>query len=145
MIALGIVLIIISGTFALGVALSNTTATQAEAFGVSLSNVTLGGLFLAGIVTGAALLIGVTLLLAGIARQRHRRRAAVAQVKAVTGESATLAEQNTRLQEELAQQRHQPVVNTPYPQEGLDAPGTDDQSADSRGTQTRKRPGLFDR
>ena len=83
--ALGIVLVVVSGVFALGVALSNTSTTQAEAFGVSLSNVSLGGLFLAGVVTGSVLLVGLTLMLAGAARKRHRRQAVKSQVKSVQG------------------------------------------------------------
>ena len=119
MIALGIVLAVVSGVFALGVVLSNTSATQAEAFGVSLSNVTLGGLFLAGVVTGAALLIGLTLMLAGAIRKRHRRQAIKSQVKSVQGERAGLADENVRLHEELEEQRRRsvvPVTSNPYPQ-----------------------------
>ena len=127
MVALGIVLAVVSGVFALGVVLSNTSTTQAEAFGVSLSNVSLGGLFLAGVVTGAVLLIGLTLMLAGAARKRHRRQAVRSQVKSVQGESAGLADENVRLHEELEDQRRRsvvPVTSNPYPQTTQGGPAT---------------------
>ena len=150
MIALGIVLLVLSGVFALGVALSNTSSTQAEAFGVSLSNVTLGGLFLAGVVTGAVLLLGLTLLLAGLARKRHRRRAVKAEVKGVRNERSGLAEENLRLQEELSEQRRRsvlPVTSNPYPRNGSEAPAGE-QPVDGPtepDPAARKRPGLFGR
>ena len=153
MIALGIVLVVLSGVFALGVTLSNTSSTQAEAFGVSLSNVTLGGIFLAGVVTGAVLLIGLTLLLAGAARKRHRRRAVKAEVKGVRTERAGLAEDNLRLQEELADQRRRavlPVTSNPYPRPDRDevraADGREDEAHDApEDATTRRRPGRFGR
>ena len=147
MIALGIVLLVLSGVFALGVALSNTSATQAEAFGVSLTNVTLGGLFLAGVVTGAVLLLGLTLLLAGAARKRHRRRAVKAEVKGVRTERTGLAAENERLQEELTEERRRsvlPVTSNPYPRNG----SAEEQPVESGTGQeppARKRPGLFGR
>ena len=147
MIALGIVLLVLSGVFALGVALSNTSATQAEAFGVSLTNVTLGGLFLAGVVTGAVLLLGLTLLLAGTARKRHRRRELKAEVKGVRTERTGLAAENERLQEQLTEERRRsvlPVTSNPYPR----SDAAEEQPADSAtGPEptARKRPGLFGR
>ena len=147
MIALGIVLLVLSGVFALGVALSNTSATQAEAFGVSLTNVTLGGLFLAGVVTGAVLLLGLTLLLAGTARKRHRRRALKAEVKGVRTERTGLAAENERLQEELTEERRRsvlPVTSNPYPRTDP-AEGQPADSATGPEPTARKRPGLFGR
>ena len=147
MIALGIVLLVLSGVFAVGVALSNTSATQAEAFGVSLTNVTLGGLFLAGVVTGSVLLLGLTLLLAGTARKRRRRRALKAEVKGVRTERTGLAAENERLQEELTEERRRsvlPVTSNPYPRnDSAEEQPTD--GATGEEPAARKRPGLFGR
>jgi hypothetical protein len=83
------------------VVLSNTNAVSAEAFGVSLSNVTVGGLFLAGVVAGAVLLLGLVLLLAGASRKRSRRVAVKREVKGVRTEREQLAEENAELRAKL--------------------------------------------
>ena len=151
MIALGIVLLVLSGVFTLGVALSNTSTTQAEAFGVSLTNVSLGALFLAGVVAGAVLLIGLTLLMAGLTRRRHRRRAVRAEVKGVRTERAGLAEENLRLQEEITEQRRRsvlPVTSNPYPRGGAEGGTAAEEPFDvapADGSTTRRRPGRFGR
>ena len=150
MIALGIVLLVLSGVFTLGVALSNTSSTQAEAFGVSLSNVSLGALFLAGVLTGVVLLLGLTLLLAGAARSRRRARAVKAEAKGVRTERAGLAEENIRLHDELTEQRRSallPMTGDPYPRGEADGPA-DEQPAAAIGEPdptSRRRPGLFGR
>lgn len=136
MIALGIVLVVLSGAFALGVALSNTSHTQAEAFGVSLSNVTLGGLFLAGVATGAVLLLGLALMLAGGGRKSRRRRAAKAEVKGVRTERAGLADENARLQEELVAERGRAVSPAAVAPAGSDPyPTRQDEHTGDRATQ----------
>ena len=73
MFALGLVLLVVSGVFTLGVVLSNTDPVSASAFGVSLTNVSLGGLFLAGAVAGLVIMLGLAMMVAGAARKRHRR------------------------------------------------------------------------
>ena len=73
MFALGLVLLVLSGVFTLGVVLSNTDPVSAAAFGVSLDNVSLGGFFLAGAIAGLIFGLALALMLAGAARKRSRR------------------------------------------------------------------------
>ena len=105
MAALGLVLIVLSGLLTAGIALSNTDPAHASAFGVTLSNVNIGGLFLVGAITGLVFGIGLALMLAGAARKRAHRRGLKREVKNVRGERESLAEENARLQEQLQRER----------------------------------------
>ena len=77
----------------------------AEAFGVSLSNVSVGGLFLTGVITGIVGALGLTMLLGGFARRRSKKVRSKRAVRSARGEAETLAEENARLQEQLARER----------------------------------------
>ena len=103
MAALGLVLLVLSGVFTLGVVLSNTDPVpKAEAFGVSLSNVSLGGLFLAGAIAGLIFGIGLGLMVAGAARKRHRRVQTKQTIKGNRSEKEQLAAENDELRSRLA-------------------------------------------
>jgi lipopolysaccharide export LptBFGC system permease protein LptF len=101
--ALGLLLLIVSVAVALGVVLSNTDATSAAAFGMTVSNITLGGLFLAGVVTGLVFMLGLGLLVSGTARQRRRRIQAKHTVRGVRSEKEQLEEENAALRARLAE------------------------------------------
>lgn len=106
MFALGLVLLVVAGAVTLGVVLSNTsTISDASAFGVSISNVSIGGLFLAGAVAGLLLMLGLSLMVAGAARKRHRRVETKRTVKGVRSEREQLATENEQLRSELASSR----------------------------------------
>lgn len=107
MFALGLVLLVLSGVFTLGVVLSNTdpVAASASAFGVSLSNVSIGGFFLAGAVAGLIFGLALALMLAGAARKRSRRVQTKRTVKGVRSEKDELAAENDRLRSELSNRR----------------------------------------
>jgi len=101
--ALGLVLLIISGAVTLGVALSNTDPVpSASAFGVSLSNVSIGGLFVAGAVAGAVLMLGISLMVAGAARKRRRRVETKRTVRGVRSEKEQLEAENSDLRSQLS-------------------------------------------
>lgn len=102
MVAIGLVLLVLSGVFTLGVVLSNTDSTAAAAFGVSLSNVTIGGLFLAGAIAGMIFMLGLALLAAGAGRSRHRRVANKQAVRGVRSEKDQLEAENSELKAQLA-------------------------------------------
>jgi TRAP-type C4-dicarboxylate transport system permease large subunit len=114
MVALGLVLLVLAALLTLGIVLSNTDPANAAAFGVTLSHVSIGGLFLVGVVTGAVAMLGLTLLLGGSVRQRNKRVAAKRQVRSATGEASSLQEENARLAAELEETRRRsgpaPVV-----------------------------------
>jgi len=109
---LGAILLVLCLVLSAGVYFSNTDAITAEAFGVSLSNVTLGGFFLAGVVTGGLLLLALGMLLGGAARKRRKRTALKREVRTARGEQETLAERNARLEAELERER-----TSAYPQD----------------------------
>ncbi len=105
MVALGLVLLVLCVLLAVGISLPNTDTVSAEAFGVSLSNVSLGGLFLLGLATGAVAMVGLGMILIGAARQRSKKRAVKREVSTVRTEQESLAEENARLQAELEQRQ----------------------------------------
>lgn len=105
MVALGLVLLILSVLFAVGIVGSNGAPLDASAFGVSLSNVSIGGLFLAGLITGLVGALGLFLLLGGAARRRNRRVRTKREVTNARTEADDLAERNARLEEQLERER----------------------------------------
>ena len=117
MFALGLVLLVLSGVFTLGVVLSNTdpVAASASAFGVSLNNVSIGGFFLAGAVAGLIFGLARALMLAGAARKRSRRVQTKRTVKGVRSEKDELAAENDRLRSELSSRRDVAPATETYP------------------------------
>jgi gas vesicle protein len=139
MVGLGLLLLLLSGGLAAAVALSNTDSTSAEAFGYSLANLTTGGLFLFGALTGLVFGLGLAMMIAGAGRRRTRRRGLKSQVKAVRSERESLAEENARLQEELERERTTrvtPMSDDVYPVEDAKHARTDE---------TAGRGGMFRR
>ena len=115
MFALGLVLLVLSGVFTLGVVLSNTDPVSAAAFGVTLDNVSLGGFFLAGAIAGLLFGLALALMLAGAARKRSRRVQTKRTVKGVRSEKDELAAENDRLRSELSNRRDVPPATETYP------------------------------
>ncbi len=119
MVVLGLILLVLCLVLGAGIALSNTDPASAEAFGVSLSNVSIGGLFLLGAALGAVAMLGLGLMLAGAARKRAKKVALKREVAHVRTEQETLAEENARLQAQLEQER------STYPDDGTTVGETD--------------------
>ncbi len=130
MFALGLVLLVLSGVFTLGVVLSNTDPVSAAAFGVSLDNVSLGGFFLAGAIAGLVFGLALALMLAGAARKRSRRAQTKRTVKGVRSEKEDLAAENDRLRSELSSRRDVAPTTEAYP---AGTGGTEPVVADKRG------------
>ncbi len=103
MVVLGLLLVILAGGLAAGVVLSNTDPVVASAFGVSLSNVSVGGLFLVGAATGLVFTLGLVIAVAGAGRRRGKRRRLKAAVADERDQREALAQQNAALQEQLGQ------------------------------------------
>jgi len=110
-IVLGTILLVLAVLFTLGTIFTNgTPATDLTVFGVSLSNVSLGGLFLAGVVTGVVGMLGLSLILGFGARKRHKTVERKREVKSVRGQAETLEQENARLRQELATTERTTVV-----------------------------------
>jgi uncharacterized integral membrane protein len=108
MIPLGLLLVIAAGVVGVAVAMDNTDPATVAAFGQSYGTTTTG-VFLAGAVTGAVLMAGLALMIAGARRHRVRRRVARSEVRDARVENDQLAEENARLRAQ--------VDSDPYPTE----------------------------
>lgn len=122
---LGLLLILASGALAAGIVLGTTgdTSVQVAWFDQTTRSVTEGGLFGLGAAAGVALMLGLSLLKAGVVRGR-RRRVERKQLAAQHREEAQqLEERNAELEQKLAQtrkaaeRRDQLRAPAPYPDE----------------------------
>ena len=120
MVLVGVLLLVLCLLLAAGIYLPNTESASFEAFGVTLDNVSIGGLFLVGVTVGALAMLGLGLVLVGSARKRHKKTALKREVRNERGQRETLAEENARLQSELEQQR---TAGMPDTGSRLDGPG----------------------
>jgi uncharacterized integral membrane protein len=116
---LGAILLVLCLLLVAGIFFSNTEPVTAEAFGLSLSDVSIGGLFLAGVVIGALAVVALGMLLGGAARKRRKQTALKREVRTARGEQETLAERNARLEAELERER-----TSAYPQDRVDGDQT---------------------
>lgn len=114
MIVLGVLLLVIAILFTLGTVFGNGQEAMADVFGVSLSGVSVGGLFLGGVVVGALGMLGLSLLLGGGARKRHKAVERKREVNTVKGQASTLEEENARLRGQLADR---PTARTDQPRD----------------------------
>lgn len=133
MVAVGLVLLVLSVLVAAGIVLSNGENVQAEAFGVSMDGVSVGGLFLIGMAVGVVAMLGLGLMLLGAARRRAKRVAVNREVSSVRGERENLAEENARLQAELERNAASPpptVAPAPTPAVGNSSAPRSNASAD---------------
>jgi hypothetical protein len=105
MVVLGLLLLIAAGVVTAGIVLQSTDPANAAAFGQTVTDLTVGRLFLAGVITGAIAVLGLSMILAGGARRRTRRAGLKRQVLDERGEKESLAEENARLQRELDAKR----------------------------------------
>ena len=112
MVLLGAILLVLCLVLGAGMYFSNTDPVSAEAFGVSLSNVSVGGLFLFGVVVGAVALLSLGMLTGGAARKRRKSTALKREVRNARGEQETLAERNARLEAELERERSASLPQT---------------------------------
>ncbi|MDT7571136.1 MAG: hypothetical protein QOE05_1310 [Actinomycetota bacterium] len=139
MVVLGLLLLLAAGALTAAVVMANTDAVAVSAFGESASGLTIGGLFLAGAVTGAIAILGLTMMLAGLSRRRSRRVGRKREMRDARDERETLAEENARLRDELASTRS---ADSTYADDAVYPDDTVGRHADSDRT---ARHGLFNR
>ena len=101
MAVLGLILLAAAGVLTAAVVTSNTDSLAVSLWGVDVSNVTLGVVFVAGMITTVLAVVGLGLLMGGMRRNRRLRK-----------ERRTLQREN----EQLAQQ----VDSTPPPMASTD-------------------------
>jgi len=108
-IVLGAVLLVVAALFTLA-SVFNGADVDYKILNLSINHVSVGGLFLTGLVTGAVAMFALSLLLGGGARRRHKNVERKREVKSVRGQAETLEQENTRLREEIiARDRTAPV------------------------------------
>ena len=99
MAVLGLILLAAAGVLTAAVVTSNTDSLAVDLWGVSVTNVTLGVVFVAGMITTVLAVVGLGLLMGGLRRNRRLRQ-----------ERRTLRREN----EQLAQRvEAAPVVDEP--------------------------------
>ncbi|HST66115.1 MAG TPA: hypothetical protein VLM05_13075 [Mycobacteriales bacterium] len=74
MAVLGLILLAAAGVLTAAVVTSNTDSLAVSLWGVSVSNVTLGVVFVAGMITTVLAVIGLGLLMGGMRRNRRLRK-----------------------------------------------------------------------
>jgi hypothetical protein len=102
---LGVVVLVLCLVVGASVALNNPDTTSLEAFGRSVSDLTIAAVFGLGAAVGALAVLGLGLMLAGAARKRAKKVALKREVQHVRSEQETLAEENARLAAQLEQER----------------------------------------
>jgi hypothetical protein len=71
---LGLILLAAAGVLTAAVVTSNTDSLAVDLWGVSVSNVTLGVVFVAGMITTVVAVVGLGLLMGGLRRNRRLRK-----------------------------------------------------------------------
>jgi hypothetical protein len=118
-VVLGLLLLVLSGLLTAGMVLQNTDPAAVSLFGHAVTGLTIGGIFAAGIATGAVALLGLLMMLGGARRRRARRVGLKQQVREVRDERESLAEENARLKRELEATRGTTLSDAPaYPETG---------------------------
>lgn len=105
MVILGLLMVLLAAGATTAALVENTKPTSMEILGVTMSNLSVGGIFLAGVVTALVFALGLFLMMGGAARARRRRQKNKTVVKDSRREAAELAAEKDRLQRELEQER----------------------------------------
>jgi hypothetical protein len=119
MVVLGLVLLVGAGVFTAAVITSNTSTTGADLWGAHVSNISLGGIFVAGMVAGVVALVGLVMLFGGMrrsARLSRERRQLARENARLSKRQADIAAPVTE-QEVLPVNRKTVVEPTPVPTE----------------------------
>lgn len=126
MVVIGILLLVLVLVLTVGVALDNDASADVSVFGQEVSGLTQSTLFLTGLATGFVAALALGLVLAGRKRRRAKELAHKRQVSAARSDADSLAEENARLQDELARNQEASKADSyPTPVERSTSQGTD--------------------
>lgn len=114
MVLLGLLLMLGCIALAVDAVVQNTAAMHAIAFNQPITNMSLGGLFIAGAVMGLVFALGLAMFTGGLGRASRRRRERRL-ARQSSAEAESLREENARLEEQLAAERDSGA--TAYPAE----------------------------
>ena len=146
MVLLGLLLLAAGVATAIAVATENTDQTSFDMFGQTVEDVTMGGLFLIGCAVGAASLLGLWMIAAGLKRARLRR----AQNRHVVTQTRTRAEEledeNNALRARLERADSTRVMTASSPGSyDYDSDVHRDRDQDTAFTRDRDHDGVADR
>lgn len=114
MVLLGLLLMLGCVALAVDAVVQNTATMHAVAFNQPITDLTLGGLFIAGAVVGLLFALGLAMFSGGLGRAaRRRRERRLAEQN--TADTESLRAENARLEQQLASER---AGTTVYPAEG---------------------------
>ena len=112
MLVLGFILILGAAAITAGAVLDGGESVSLSVFGLTINNITVGGVFLAGLATTAVFFLGLWMVMGALARARRKRqdrkettRRQEQSVSEIAAEKARLAQENERLNARLAQSR----------------------------------------
>jgi predicted phage tail protein len=120
MVLLGLLLMLGCVALAVDAVIQNTAAMHAVAFNQSITNLSLGALFIAGAVVGLLFALGLAMFAGGLGRASRRRREQ-RMAEQNTAEAESLRAENVRLEQQLASERGGTTV---YPAEPTRDPTT---------------------
>ena len=115
LILLGLLLMAACAALAVDAVVQNTQIVHATAFGHSISQLSLGALFVAGAVTGLLFALGLLMMTGGVGRAGRKRRERKAAAREAQAETEALREHNERLAAQL--ERERTSAGTTYPDE----------------------------
>ena len=101
MIVLGAILLVVAALFTLA-SVFNGSDVDYKILNLSIDHVSVGGLFMTGLITGAVAMFALSLVLGGGARKRHKSVERKREVKSARGQAETLEQENARLRDELS-------------------------------------------
>jgi hypothetical protein len=118
MVLLGLLLMLGCTALAVDAVVQNTSVMHAVAFNQSITNLSLGALFVAGAVVGLLFALGLAMFAGGLGRgARRRRERRLAEQNSAEAES--LRVENARLEQQLAANRESTAAASPYPSDAM--------------------------
>jgi uncharacterized integral membrane protein len=114
MLVLGLLLMLGCAALAVDAAIQNTAAIHAIAFNQSISDFSVGALFIAGTVVGLLFALGLAMFFGGLGRARRVRRERRA-LRRDSEQTDQLRAENARLEQELADERSSAYPDEPVP------------------------------